>query len=66
MRAIVGVQRVTAGSVRVLDAPAGAPQLRRRLGYLTQAPSVYPVCPFARTCATSRACSASGASGSTT
>ncbi|MFB9239713.1 ABC transporter ATP-binding protein [Plantactinospora siamensis] len=41
MRAIVGVQRVTAGTVTVFGAPAGAPELRRRTGYLTQAPSVY-------------------------
>jgi ABC-2 type transport system ATP-binding protein len=41
MRAIVGVQIVAAGSVRVLGLPAGAPELRRRLGYVTQAPSVY-------------------------
>ena len=41
MRAIVGVQIVEAGSVRVLGANAGAPQLRPRVGYVTQAPSVY-------------------------
>jgi ABC-2 type transport system ATP-binding protein len=41
MRAIVGVQIVEAGSVRVLGLPAGAPELRRRVGYVTQAPSVY-------------------------
>lgn len=41
MRAIVGVQRIEAGSVTVLDAPAGAPQLRHRVGYVTQAPAVY-------------------------
>jgi ABC-2 type transport system ATP-binding protein len=41
MRAIVGVQVVEAGSVRVLGLPAGAPELRRRVGYVTQAPSVY-------------------------
>ncbi|MEU6075196.1 ABC transporter ATP-binding protein [Micromonospora sp. NPDC047074] len=41
MRAVVGVQLVSAGSVTVLGRPAGAPQLRHRVGYLTQAPSVY-------------------------
>jgi len=41
MRAIVGVQIVAAGSVTVLGRPAGAPDLRRRVGYVTQAPSVY-------------------------
>jgi ABC-2 type transport system ATP-binding protein len=42
MRAIVGVQRVARGTVRVLGEPAGAPALRRAVGYVTQAPSVYP------------------------
>ncbi|WP_200209772.1 ABC transporter ATP-binding protein [Micromonospora coerulea] len=41
MRAIVGVQTITSGTVTVLGRPAGAPELRRRVGYLTQAPSVY-------------------------
>ncbi|MEH0934883.1 ABC transporter ATP-binding protein [Micromonospora psammae] len=41
MRAVVGVQVVDSGSVTVLGAPAGAPALRHRVGYLTQAPSVY-------------------------
>ena len=41
MRSIVGVQIVTAGRVNVLGTPAGAPELRRRVGYMTQAPSVY-------------------------
>jgi ABC-2 type transport system ATP-binding protein len=41
MRSIVGVQRVAGGSVEVLGLPAGAPALRRRVGYVTQAPSVY-------------------------
>jgi ABC-2 type transport system ATP-binding protein len=41
MRAIVGVQRITAGSVTVLGEPAGAAPLRNRIGYVTQAPSVY-------------------------
>lgn len=41
MRAIVGVQEVQGGTVTVLGRPAGAPELRRRVGYVTQAPSVY-------------------------
>lgn len=41
MRSIVGVQRVAGGRVEVLGQPAGSPPLRRRLGYVTQAPSVY-------------------------
>jgi ABC-2 type transport system ATP-binding protein len=41
LRAIVGVQQIRAGSVAVLGRPAGAADLRRRVGYVTQAPSVY-------------------------
>jgi ABC-2 type transport system ATP-binding protein len=41
IRAIVGVQRVAGGSVDVLGEPAGAAPLRARVGYMTQAPSVY-------------------------
>ena len=41
MRAIVGVQQVESGTVRVLGLPAGTPELRSRVGYVTQAPSVY-------------------------
>lgn len=41
MRAIVGVQVVDAGEVSVLGLPAGTPELRRRVAYVTQAPSVY-------------------------
>jgi ABC-2 type transport system ATP-binding protein len=41
MRAIVGVQRVTAGSVEVLGSPAGSASLRSTIGYVTQQPSVY-------------------------
>lgn len=41
MRAIVGVQRVESGSVRVLGQPAGSSSLRRRVAYVTQEPSVY-------------------------
>jgi ABC-2 type transport system ATP-binding protein len=42
MRAIVGVQRVRSGEVTVLGEPAGSAGLRHRVGYVTQAPSVYP------------------------
>jgi ABC-2 type transport system ATP-binding protein len=41
MRAIVGVQTIESGSVRVLGAEAGSPELRARLGYRPQAPAVY-------------------------
>ena len=41
MRAIVGVQIVQGGSVTVLGKPAGSAELRARVGYVTQAPSVY-------------------------
>ena len=41
MRAIVGVQAVEGGRVEVLGEPAGSPSLRSRVGYVTQAPSVY-------------------------
>jgi ABC-2 type transport system ATP-binding protein len=41
MRAIVGVQRITSGTVTVLGERAGSPALRSRIGYVTQAPSVY-------------------------
>ncbi|MFI7542352.1 ABC transporter ATP-binding protein [Actinoplanes sp. NPDC049599] len=41
MRCLVGVQKVRAGTVTVLGRPAGTPGLRRRIGYVTQAPSVY-------------------------
>jgi ABC-2 type transport system ATP-binding protein len=41
MRAIVGVQRVAGGRVEVLGRPAGSAALRARVGYMTQAPSVY-------------------------
>jgi len=41
MRAVVGVQVVAGGTVTVLGEEAGSPGLRHRVGYLTQAPSVY-------------------------
>jgi ABC-2 type transport system ATP-binding protein len=41
MRAIVGVQVVESGTTTVLGEPAGSARLRSRVGYVTQAPSVY-------------------------
>jgi ABC-2 type transport system ATP-binding protein len=41
MRAVVGVQIVESGEVMVLGEAAGSPENRRRVGYVTQAPSVY-------------------------
>lgn len=41
LRSIVGVQRVAGGDVLVLGEPAGSRRLRRSVGYVTQAPSVY-------------------------
>lgn len=41
MRTIVGVQRITSGTVTVLGLPAGSAPLRSEIGYVTQAPSVY-------------------------
>ena len=41
MRCLVGAQRVRSGTVEVLGEPAGAPALRDRIGYVTQAASVY-------------------------
>ncbi|MCY1138732.1 ABC transporter ATP-binding protein [Actinoplanes sp. Pm04-4] len=41
IRAVVGVQIVRSGTVMVLGRPAGSAPLRRELGYVTQAPSVY-------------------------
>src|SRR4051794_15718403 len=41
IRAIVGVQVVRSGTVTVLGEPAGSVAVRRTVGYVTQAPSVY-------------------------
>ncbi len=41
MRALVGVQQLTSGSVRIFGEEAGSPGLRSRIGYVTQAASVY-------------------------
>ncbi|MEV5165081.1 ABC transporter ATP-binding protein [Streptomyces werraensis] len=41
MRAVVGTQAKVSGTLDVLGHPAGHPSLRTRIGYVTQAPSVY-------------------------
>ncbi|MFF2397291.1 ABC transporter ATP-binding protein [Nocardia sp. NPDC058114] len=41
LRSIVGTQLVESGTVTVLGEPAGSAGLRRRVGYVTQAPSIY-------------------------
>ena len=41
MRALVGVQQVQSGAVSIFGEPAGSPTLRDRVGYVTQAASVY-------------------------
>jgi ABC-2 type transport system ATP-binding protein len=41
MRCIVGVQAQIHGRVTVLGRPAGVPELRSEVGYVTQAPAVY-------------------------
>ncbi|MBF6213442.1 ABC transporter ATP-binding protein [Nocardia puris] len=41
MRAVVGTQIVASGEVVALGLPAGAAALRRRIGYVTQSPSIY-------------------------
>jgi ABC-2 type transport system ATP-binding protein len=42
MRSIVGSQIVAGGTVTVLGLPSHARELRARVGYVTQSPSVYP------------------------
>ena len=41
MRSIVGTQVIASGTVTVLGHPPGAPVLRRRVGYVTQGPTIY-------------------------
>ncbi|MGB6182832.1 MAG: ABC transporter ATP-binding protein [Rhodococcus sp. (in: high G+C Gram-positive bacteria)] len=41
LRSIVGVQKIASGNVEVLGTPAGDKSLRTRVGYVTQAASVY-------------------------
>ncbi|WP_395311260.1 ABC transporter ATP-binding protein [Mycobacterium sp. AMU20-3851] len=42
MRSIVGTQIISSGTVTVLGLPAGSAALRRRVGYVTQEPTIYP------------------------
>ena len=41
MRAVIGSQRLTSGTVTVLGHPAGAAAVRSRVGYMAQAPALY-------------------------
>ena len=41
MRSLVGIQRLTSGSVKAFGEEAGGKALRNRIGYVTQAASVY-------------------------
>ena len=41
MRSLVGTQVIGSGSISLLGEPAGSQRLRDRVGYVTQAPSVY-------------------------
>jgi ABC-2 type transport system ATP-binding protein len=41
MRAIIGAQALTGGSLDVLGMPAGSKPLRSKIGYVTQVPAVY-------------------------
>jgi len=41
MRSIVGTQIIAKGTVTVLGRPAGSAELRRRVGYVTQDPTIY-------------------------
>lgn len=41
LRAIVGVQRITSGTLTVFGFKAGSKRLRRRIGYVTQSPAIY-------------------------
>ena len=41
MRCIVGTQIIEAGTVTVLGRPAGSAELRHRVGYVTQDPTIY-------------------------
>lgn len=42
IRTITGVQKLTSGTVSVLGLPSGHRSLRSRIGYVTQAPAIYP------------------------
>lgn len=42
MRAILGLQRITSGSITIDGLPAGHRDLRSRMGYVTQGAAIYP------------------------
>lgn len=42
LRAIIGVQIVNGGTLHTLNMSAGSKELRQKIGYVTQAPAVYP------------------------
>lgn len=42
IRSIIGTQIIASGSVTVLGRPAGSADLRSRVGYVTQDPTIYP------------------------
>lgn len=42
IRTILGLQKPAKGNINVLGLPAGQSKLRSKIGYVTQAPSVYP------------------------
>jgi ABC-2 type transport system ATP-binding protein len=41
LRCLLGVQKITAGTVTVLGVPAGSPALRTQIGYASQSAAVY-------------------------
>ena len=41
MRALLGVQAITSGSVQVLQSPPGSPSLRGQIGYMAQNSAIY-------------------------
>ena len=41
MRSVVGTQIIAEGDVTVLGRPAGSAELRHRVGYVTQDPTIY-------------------------
>ena len=41
MRCLVGVQRIESGTITIMGLPAGAKELRRKVGYVSQSPAVY-------------------------
>jgi ABC-2 type transport system ATP-binding protein len=41
IRSIVGLQRITAGRLRVIDRPAGSAELRPKIGYMPQETAIY-------------------------